>query len=103
MRFDLRAIGVVMLLICPGVWGCGYPEVSPKSYELSKALYSACNRRSDEHVSRVVELVTVTQAAGEISDRESKWLRAIADQAREGEWEAATLEARQIMEDQINR
>ncbi len=103
MSFVWRRFGVVVILFCLGIWGCGYPEVSPTSYELSKALYSACNRRSDEHLSRVIELVDSTQAAGEISDRESKWLRAIVDQARAGDWEAATVEARQIMEDQVDR
>ncbi len=103
MKSDWRRLGVVVILFCLGTWGCGYPEVSPTSYELSKALYSACNRRSEEGLSKVIELVDSTQAAGEISKRESEWLRGIVDQAREGDWEAATLEARQIMEDQVDR
>lgn len=97
----MRAL--LVLLIAIGLPGCGYPDVSPKTYELAKALYSACNRQSEEQLARVVELIETTNEAGEISDREAKWLTAIVDQADAGEWEQAMSEARQLLEDQSTR
>ncbi|QDU41012.1 hypothetical protein Mal4_53770 [Maioricimonas rarisocia] len=84
-----------------GVSGCGYPEVSPKTYELAKALYSACNRRSPEHLEKVDHLAEAARESGEITEKESQWIRNIVEQARSGEWEPAALESRQLMEDQV--
>lgn len=83
--------------------GCGYPTVSPKTYEIAKALYSACNRQSDAHVELVSETIQAAKDGGEITSREASWLETIVDQARQGEWEAAMLECRKLMEDQIGR
>ncbi|MCA9074684.1 MAG: hypothetical protein KDA93_06605 [Planctomycetaceae bacterium] len=103
MRTGRLSLGIVVLAVSCAFNGCGYPQVSPKSYELTKALYSACNRRNEEHLARVAEVLDSTKTAGDISDRESKWLHAIIDKARAGEWESAAREARQIMEDQVDR
>ncbi len=97
----LSAIPFFVLLCCFA--GCGYPEVSPKTYEISKALYSACNRKSAEHVTKASELIEVHHESGNLSEREAKWLREIVRDAESGSWEAATLEARQLMEDQIDK
>lgn len=83
--------------------GCGYPEVSPRTYEISKALYSACNRHSAEHLDKACEALESAAEAEEISESEKTWLMAIVDQARDGEWDSAALEARTILEDQIGR
>lgn len=93
-----RLVGVV-LVVC--LIGCGHPEVSPKSYELATALYSACNRRSEEHLAKVSDLMESHAKSGDITNRELEWLQAIVDQAEEGDWEAAASDARQIMKDQV--
>lgn len=102
MNDTFTGIRYVWLCLLMGVClsGCGYPQVSPKAYELSKALYSACNRRSEEQLTRVVELIESHSSAGDINRRESEWLTAIVDQARARQWHQAMIEARQIMEDQ---
>ncbi len=97
----LNAIPCFVLLCC--LAGCGYPKVSPKTYEISKALYSACNRKSAEHVAKASELIETHHESGDLSKREAKWLREIVRNAESGSWEAATLEARQLMEDQIDK
>ncbi|QDV20852.1 hypothetical protein Pan153_55310 [Gimesia panareensis] len=93
------------LLLCGGLMltGCGYPEVSPKTYEISKALYSVCNQKSTERLETVQKLVQSSLEQEEISQREAEWLGEIIKQARQGEWEAALRETRQIMEDQVGR
>lgn len=83
--------------------GCGYPEVSPQTYQLSKALYTACNCRNEEHLDKACEALETAAESEEITEKEAKWLMAIVDQAREGEWELAATEARSILEDQVGR
>ncbi len=80
--------------------GCGYPEVSPKTYEVANALYAAANRQSTEHIDKAAVLTDELLAAGEISDREAGWLKAIAEQARNGDWDSAAAEARALIADQ---
>ncbi|QDT29698.1 hypothetical protein Enr10x_50530 [Gimesia panareensis] len=100
-RFTLALV----LFLCGGLLlsGCGYPEVSPKTYEISKALYSVCNQKSQERLEAVEELIQSSLEQEEISEREAEWLGEIIRQARQGEWEAALRETRQIMEDQVGR
>ncbi|MCA9019630.1 MAG: hypothetical protein KDA74_05785 [Planctomycetaceae bacterium] len=83
--------------------GCGYPEVSPKSYEISKALYSVCNQKSTERLETVQTLIQSSLKKSEITEREAGWLNAIVASANEGKWETATQEARRLMEDQTGR
>lgn len=98
----MKQIQILAVACLIGAAGCGYPEVSPKTYELVKALYSACNRRSEEHLEKVEALTEAARESGEITDRESQWIREIVEQARNGEWEPATLESRAILEDQAD-
>jgi hypothetical protein len=81
--------------------GCGYPEVSPKTYEVANALYAATNRQSIEHVDKAIAVTEELLAAGEISEREAGWLKAIAEQARNGDWDNAATEARRLIADQV--
>lgn len=91
-------VGVLSLALLAG---CGYPTVSPTTYELSKALYSACNRRDETHLDRVAELVATHLESGEISEREAGWLNGAVATARDGDWKTAAATARQIMVDQV--
>ena len=83
------------------VGGCGYPKVSSRTYEIAKALYAVCNREQSDKLESVVALINDSLHDGSISTAESRWLRAVIEQARAGEWESATRETRQILEDQI--
>lgn len=81
--------------------GCQqYGEVSPRTYEISKALYSACNRKSEEHLEQVADLVSESAKTGEITADEQEWLQNIVRKAESGNWEEAMLDARQMMEEQ---
>ena len=83
--------------------GCGYPAVSPKTYEISKALYSVCNQKSKERLETVQTLIQSSLKEKEINEREADWLNEIVASANAGDWETATLEARRLMEDQTGR
>lgn len=83
--------------------GCSYPEVSPRTYEISKALYSVCNLKRKAELDKVEDAISAAVTASELSENESKWLMAIVERARSGEWEEAAEEARAILQDQVNR
>lgn len=82
---------------------CGYPEVSPKTYEISKALYSVCNQKNKERLETVTKLIEKSLSNEEISDSEADMLNEIVAQAQADEWEKAMLESRTLMEDQVGR
>lgn len=83
------------------VAGCGYPKVSERSYDIAQALYSICNREQSDKLDAVAVLIESSATEGAISSDESRWLTAVVDQARAGEWESAAIETRQILEDQV--
>lgn len=94
---------VLSLLTLLPLSGCGYPAVSPKTYEISKALYSVCNQKSTERLEIVQTLIQSSLKEKEINEREAGWLNAIVASANAGNWENATQEARRLMEDQTGR
>ena len=79
---------VVLLVLVVGYWSLnrGYGEVSPVTYEFSKALYSACLKKSDEHLGKIEDML---DDAGEEAPpmKERKWLKQIIDRARKGQWD----------------
>jgi len=83
------------------ILGCGYPEVSPKTYECAKALYSVCNQKDVQRLDIVEQLISEGEAEESLRPAESQWLREIVATARSGEWTEAAAEARQILDDQI--
>ncbi|WP_339734277.1 hypothetical protein [uncultured Gimesia sp.] len=99
--FKLQVVFVVMALL--PLTGCGYPEVSPQTYEISKALYSVCNQKSEERLVVVQELIEGSLENKEISENEADWLNGIIKQAQEGNWKSAMQESRRLMEDQADR
>ncbi|QDU17329.1 hypothetical protein CA11_51700 [Gimesia maris] len=101
-RIVLFSTMLLLLTLLP-LSGCGYPAVSPKTYEISKALYSVCNQKSTERLETVEELIQTSLEKNEITEREAGWLNAIVTSANEGSWETATQEARRLMEDQTGR
>ena len=107
----INAIGfrrLCALLICLGLtsvllpMGCQkYGDVSPRSYDLAKALYAACNGKSTDRLARIESVIADSLQASEISDAEHDWLQSIVQLAAEGRWEDATRDARTMMSEQI--
>jgi hypothetical protein len=97
-----RTVCVGLLLTGFAIAGCGYGEVSHRGYEHATALYAICNRRDVERLEKYAALVESELVAGDISRKEADWMRAIVAQARSGEWQAASSEVRQLMEDQVD-
>ncbi len=99
-NLDRRCLLVCVFALGVSIAGCGYPQVSPKTYEVANALYAAANRQSIEHIDKAVEITDELLAAGEITEREAGWLKAIAEQAHAGAWDDAAVEARTLIADQ---
>ena len=93
---------IVVLLISALLPGCGYSEVSPRTYEIAKALYSVSNLKRAEGLEKAETLIDESLQAGEIIEKEANYLRGIVQQCRNGEWDQAQQECRQLMEDQVN-
>ncbi|MCH9655661.1 MAG: hypothetical protein K0U86_19120 [Planctomycetes bacterium] len=95
--------GMLLMVVVVQLNACGYPEVSPKTYEISKALYSVCNQKSEERLRAVKALIQSSLSNKEISVSEADMLNEIVAQAQADEWEEAMLESRNLMEDQAGR
>jgi len=94
---------MLLVVIVIQLNACGYPEVSPKTYEISKALYSVCNQKNQERLQTVKALIQSSLENKEINKDEAQMLNKIVAQASEDQWESAMLESRSLMEDQIDR
>ncbi|TWU07243.1 hypothetical protein CA54_56480 [Symmachiella macrocystis] len=106
MRLRLHqrwAITILAAAFCTQLSGCGYPQVSPKAYEISKALYSVCNQKSTERLPAISELIEDALADGSLQETEGVWLNDIVTAGQNGDWESAARESRRIMDDQVGR
>jgi len=101
--YQQAAAAIIAAALLSQLAGCGYPQVSPKTYELSKALYSVCNQKSAERLPIISELIQDSLADGSIGESEGKWLNDIIAIAQNGDWESAAQSARRILADQVDR
>ena len=98
-----QTTAIVLLLLLTILPGCGYPEVSPTTYEIAGALYSVSNLKREDGLANVETLISESLQAQEISSREAGYLIEIVQQCRAGDWETAQAECRRMMDDQIDR
>lgn len=99
-RTNLSITWLPLLLL---VAGCGYGEVSPKTYEFAKSLYNISNRKMPEKLDDVKSLIDTAVENEEISAKEAKWLNSIVEDAENEKWKKAMASARQIMDDQVQQ
>lgn len=97
LLLGLVAAGGILLAVSLA-WNRGYGEVSPETYQYSKALYSACLNRNKEHLEKIETLLSTSQ---DVPQNEREWLEAIVAQAQSDDWVSASKDARRMMEDQI--
>lgn len=83
----------------------GYGKVSPKAYQLAKALYSTCKAQDERRLDKVEAILNEEETLSEnqVTAREKRWLSRIIQKARNGNWESAAKAARRMMEDQVER
>ncbi len=95
----MKQVTISLMLVL--MTGCGYGEVSPKSYEIAKSLYNITNRKLTDSLEIITVEIETAQKNNEISSKEAEWLGAIVEKAERKKWQQAMKEARQMMEDQI--
>ncbi|MCP4097671.1 MAG: hypothetical protein GY748_15670 [Planctomycetaceae bacterium] len=93
--------GMLLVLVGGYLWANrGYGEVSPDTYQFSKALYSACLKKSDEHLDMVDKLLDESDDLS-LPSNERIWIEKIIKLARSGDWKSAAKKAKRMMEDQV--
>lgn len=94
---------VVVALVAFLIWQptCGYGEVGERSYDLSMALLSACNRKDLSQIEKIQQLLGEAAAASEVSKQEQAWLQDILQLARRNQWDSAATKVRRLMRDQV--
>ena len=101
INFGIISCLVILLLFGGYFWlNRGYGEVSPDTYQFSKALYSACLKKSDEHLTKIEELLDESDETS-LPSNERIWLDEITKLAQNGDWESAARKAKRMMEDQV--
>lgn len=97
LLLGLVALGGILLAVSL-LWNRGYGEVSPETYQYSKALYSACLNRNKDQLDKIESLLSASE---NVPQKEREWLEAIVAQAQGDDWASASKDARRMMEDQI--
>ncbi|QDU57254.1 hypothetical protein [Aeoliella mucimassa] len=85
------------------ITGCGHPEISPVAYDYSIALYSITNRELDQQLTEVEARIREAAAQGDLTSTDADALNGVIAKAKTGDWKAANVECRALMEAQIKR
>ena len=88
-------------LLTISLLGCGYPDVSPATYELAKAMHSAFNAKSEKDLPVARKMIEERFLEGLINAEERDWLLAMVKQAEDGHWTEAEAEVRRLIADQV--
>ncbi len=91
----------ILLYVPLALVGCGYGKTSPKAYEIAKALVSICDRQAKDRLDKVAQMVEDAHQVGELSARETEWLRDIIADGRAGNWAKGQAAARELMQAQV--
>ena len=98
-------IGLSVTVAIAGIvtfyWPRSPVELSDHGYDLTTALYRACNQRSVEGLSKIEQLMAESEPG--LSDRSRDSLASIIAQAKSGDWKNASIACRQSLEDQVQR
>lgn len=94
--------GLVIAVVMTFWLGRGYGPVSPDAYQVAHALYSSCLAKSEVRLEAVESAVNDSSDQPlEITAKEQRWLKEIIADAKAGNWQSAAVDARQMMEDQV--
>ncbi|MCC6511329.1 MAG: hypothetical protein IT423_19665 [Pirellulaceae bacterium] len=97
--FQVCVVGCLWLLIA----GCReHPQVTSRhSLDLIKQVYTACNTRNPERLTRCRQKYDQLVAQGELSDAEQASFQRILQSADSGDWPAAQSASLQFARDQV--
>lgn len=75
--------------------------MSTDGYQITLALYSACNAKSLERIAQIESIVDNQVQQQQLNQREAEWFQQVVHRAREGDWHAAAQQSRQILSAQV--
>jgi len=108
VNFDssiLKYGGAALLcaVIClPFASGCQeYGTVSVSAYQVATAVYSTCNRQDTQRLPVIRTKIDELHTSGNLTAKESNWLTAMVALADNGDWESAMLDARTMLDEQV--
>lgn len=94
---------VTVLLLTASSCGRPYAGASEASYAIATSLVTISSRELTEKLDDVEQLIVERLATDELTEREATYLREIIAEGREGRWDAAEQQARQVLADQVER
>jgi len=97
---QIVVVASFLLLAGLGVWfyrSRPYESMSGDGYEITKAIYAACNLQDDRRLASVRE----TFAAADLPEGERRLIGDIITMIDDGHWEAAAARSRTILSDQL--
>lgn len=80
-----------------------FGEISRKGYDYAMALGSACNGKDEAKVAKITQMIDQSTQDGELQSHEAAWLKGIAQQANDGQWELAYASVRTLMQEQTQK
>lgn len=104
-KFWWAAASLAAIAAAAGLWlsSRGYGEVSPQGYQYAVALYRACNQRDEAGLARISDMISAALDKNEIRPAEARWLGGIIEKGLSDNWDEASRDVRQLMEDQVRR
>ena len=76
-------------------------ELGGQGYEITVALYAACNTKSEQRLASIETLVQSSLTAHEIDEGEAELFQGVIQSARKGNWRAATVRSHQLLQAQM--
>ena len=94
-------LGLVVIVAC--LWPrSAYQDMSSQGYEITIALYAACNAESEDRVAEIESMVSARLNDQQIDEREAEWFQEVFEFAKEGDWRRAAIQSREILAAQTN-
>lgn len=104
LRWLLGVLTVTTLTVVVVWWpGCRtYPPASsPEALTLMKQLYTACNTRNLDRLTKTEQRANQLEQEGQLTAQERAAVQRIIDQAKAGDWDRAQRESLKYAEDQV--
>lgn len=98
------ALAAVLIVVVAVLWWRANKPVplTEHQYATTMALYRVCNQRSVEGLHQVESLLEASDEGSSETDRSIEAIRSIIRSGRAEQWEAASAECRQLLEDQVS-
>ena len=93
-------VAIVCMLLMPA--GCRrYADATRTASAFATALYASCNLQSTARLEMIESQIASAEIASQLTKKESNYLRTIITRAKEGDWQTAAADSRELLLDQV--